>query len=393
MGGPLRVLQVHNRYRLLGGEDGVVEAEAELLRSSGHEVIQHFANNPTGAIPAAAALARAPWNPSSARAIREAVRTNPPDVAHVHNTWFSLSPSVINALHQAKVPVVMTLHNYRLVCVNALVFRDGRPCHDCIGGSPWPGVRHRCYRQSTAASAAAAASIVFNRARGTWDDAVDRFISPSHGLKETLVTGGLPADRVIVRPHSAPDAGIRAQPPSASSTILYAGRISEEKGLGVLLDAWARARPPGLELVVAGEGPLRGELEDRAIEGVRFTGWLSLAEVRERMLTARALVFPSVCYEVFPLTIVEAMSAGLAVIGSDHGGPAEIVGQVGAEWLAGAGSVDAWVAALGRLGDDRAIDAAGARGRALYLDQYAPERGIASLVDVYRAAIDAAGAR
>ena len=175
--------------------------------------------------------------------------------------------------------------------------------------------------------------------------------------------------------------------------MLYAGRISEEKGLGVLLDAWARARPAALELVVAGEGPLRRELEDRAIAGVRFTGWLPLAGVRELMLTSRALVFPSVCFEVFPLTIVEAMSAGLPVLASDHGGSAEIVRQVGAEWLAGPGAVDSWVDRLGTLGDDRAIDAAGAGGRALYMDQYAPERGIASLVDVYRAAIAAAGAR
>jgi glycosyltransferase involved in cell wall biosynthesis len=390
----LRILQVHNRYRQLGGgEDGVVAAEAALLRENGHEVIEHFVSNPSGGAGAAASLAVAPWNPVSARAIRRAVLECAPDVAHVHNTWFTLSPSVLGALHRSNVPVVMTLHNYRLVCVNALVFRDGKPCTDCVGRSPLPGIRHRCYRDSALQSATVAATISFNRARGTWANAVDRFIAPSRGLRDTLVAGGLPAERFIVRPHAVADAGPRTRPPSSSSTVLCVGRVVEEKGVDVLLEAWARARPAGIELVVVGDGPQREELETRAIEGVRFTGWLPREEVQALMLGSRALVFPSVCFEVFPMTLVEAMSAGMPVIASAHGGSAEIIGQVGPEWLAEPGRVQSWVERLAILGDDTALDAAGTRAREIYASQYAPRRGVESLVDAYQAAIESGSRR
>jgi glycosyltransferase involved in cell wall biosynthesis len=389
----LRILQIHNRYRQLGGEDGVVASEAELLRRNGHEVIEHFASNPSGGARAAASLAVAPWNPVSARAIRRAVLECAPDVAHVHNTWFTLSPSVLGSLRRSNVPVVMTLHNYRLVCVNALVFRDGHPCTDCVGRSPLPGVRHRCYRDSALQSAAAAATLSFNRARHTWVSSVDRFIAPSRGLRDTLVAGGLPADRFIVRPHAVADAGPRTGAPSSSSTVLCVGRVSDEKGVDVLLEAWARARPSGLELVVVGDGPRRADLERRSIDAVRFTGWLPAVEVHELMLGARALVFPSVCFEVFPMTLVEAMSAGLPVIASAHGGSAEIVGQIGTEWLAEPGRAGAWAERLALLSDGAALDAAGKRAREIYASQYAPERGVGSLVDAYQAAIDSGSRR
>jgi glycosyltransferase involved in cell wall biosynthesis len=393
-GDTLRVLQVHNRYRQLGGEDAVVASEAEILRRGGHDVVEHVVTNPSDDIASAASLAAAPWNPISARSIRRVARETEPSVAHVHNTWFTLSPSVLGALHKSNVPVVLTLHNYRLVCLNGLLFRDGAPCRDCVGGSPLPGIRHRCYRGSTIPSVAAAATISFNRARNTWLHGVDRFIAPSQGLRDLLVTGGgLPEERVVVRPHTVADVGPRSRPASASSTVLYAGRISEEKGLGVLLEAWRRARPAGLELVVAGDGPLRAEHERLAIPGVRFVGWLEPAAVRELMLTSRALAFPSVCYESFGSTIIEAMSARLPVIASAHGAPAEIVGEVGAEWLAAPGDAAAWAERLGILGDDRAIDAAADRGREIYASRYAPERGLASLVDIYRSAIECAARR
>jgi len=391
--GALRVLQIHNRYREPGGEDAVAAAEADLLRGGGHAVIEHHVTNPSGGVAAAASLAAAPWNPASAREMRRVIRESAPDVAHLHNTWFTLSPSVLGALSGADVPVVMSLHNYRLVCANALLFREGRPCRDCVGRSPWPGVRHRCYHDSLVQSAAAASTISFNRARGTWVKAVDRFIAPTNSLRETLVTGGLPADRIVVRPHAVADSGRRHRPPSASTTVLYVGRVSQEKGLAILLDAWAIARPRGLELVVAGDGPERATLERRGIAGVRFAGWLPSESIRSLMQTARALAFPSLCYEVFPATIVEAMCAGLPVIASAHGGPAEIVGAIGTEWLAEPGDVAAWAARLEQLATDDGLDAAGARGREIYEAQYAPERGVTSLLDIYRAAMESAGRR
>ena len=384
----LRVLQIHNHYRQFGGEDSVAAAEAALLRDAGHDVIEHHVANPPGRFKAAASLAAAPWNPASAREMRRVVHDCSPDVAHVHNTWFSLSPSVLGALSREGVPVVMTVHNYRLVCANALLYRDGRPCLDCVGRSPWPGVRHRCYRDSVVPSAAVAATILINRRRGTWANAVDRFIAPSHFLRDILVAGGVPHDSIDIRPHAVADPGPRPLPPSESTTVLWVGRVSEEKGLEVLLDAWALGGPPELELVVAGDGPGRAELEARGVAGVRFAGWLPSEAIRELMLTSRALAFPSLCFEVFPATIVEAMAAGLPIIASAHGGPGEIVGELGSEYLAAPNDVEEWAERLAHLAEGGWLDKAGAHGRELYEAQYAPEQGLASLLDVYRAAID-----
>jgi glycosyltransferase involved in cell wall biosynthesis len=319
--------------------------------------------------------------------MRRVAHETKPDVAHVHNTWFSLTPSVVRALRDADVPVVVTLHNYRLVCVNALLLRDGRPCTDCVGRSPLPGVLRRCYRSSTVASGVVAATLSLNRVRHTWTEHVNRFVAPSEALRDHLAIGGLPRERIVVRPHAVADPGPRVGVPSMSSTVVYAGRISEEKGIAVLLDAWQRRQPRGLELVVAGDGPCRSELEARRVNGVRFAGWMPPEDLRALLLRARALVFPSVCYEVFPVTIVEALAAGLPVLASGHGAPREVVAEVGEEWLAEPGNATAWAEALTRLTDDAAVDAAGARCREIYASRYAPVAGLASLERVYLDAI------
>ena len=266
----MRVLQLHNRYREAGGEDSVVRDETRLLRAAGHEVIEHHVSNPSGGLATAGTLVLSPSNPLSARAVKRIVASQHPDVAHIHNTWYSLSPSVVQALKQSGVPVVMTLHNYRLFCANALLFRDGRPCEDCVGTHPWRGVQHRCYRDSFVASALAASTIAVARARRTWSTGVDRFVAPSWFLREKLVAGGIPAETITVKPHGVDDPGARTTPPSSSRSVLFVGRLSQEKGADTLLDAWAARGASRLELVLVGDGPLRERLEARAVEGVRF---------------------------------------------------------------------------------------------------------------------------
>ncbi len=379
----MRILQLHNRYREAGGEDSVVRDETRLLRAAGHEVIEHHVSNPTGALATAGALALSPSNPLSARAVKRVVAAQRPDVAHIHNTWYSLSPSVVQALKHTGVPVVMTLHNYRLLCANALLFRDGRPCEDCVGTHPWRGVQHRCYRDSAVASAFAASTIAIARARRTWATGVDRFVAPSWFLREKLVAGGIPAERITVKPHGVDDPGPRIALPSSSRSVLFVGRLSHEKGADTLLDAWAARGPSRLELVLLGDGPRRRLLEARGIEGVRFAGWQSSAEVTRLLLDARALVFPSVCYENLPRAVIEAMAAGLPVLASNHGGPAELVRDLGPAWTAAAGDERAWADALAVLDDDTAVDAAGARARACFKRQYTEEASLTGLLDVY----------
>ena len=382
----MRILQVHTSYREEGGEDTVARAEAEVLRRAGHELITYTAHNPQAAVPAAASLVVSAWNPVAARNVRAVAERVRPDVAHVHNTWFALSPSVIAALDGAGVPVVMTLHNYRLLCVNASLFRDGRPCEDCVGTHPWHGVRHRCYRGSVGGSAAVACAISVNRALGTWRRHVRLFLALNEFARDRFIRGGLPPERVRVKPNFVADPGPRAVPPSRSRSVLYVGRLESKKGVDVLLEAWRRRQPAGLELVVIGDGPLRDVLARRAPLGVRFEGWLAPDAVRRWLLQARALVFPTLLYEGQPMSILESCAAGLPVLASRLGGNAELLRPAGPEWLVGSGDPDAWARALGVLDDSARVDQVGGVLRQLYERRFNEHEGRRLLEAAYLAA-------
>jgi glycosyltransferase involved in cell wall biosynthesis len=390
----MRVLQLHTRYREAGGEDRVVAAEADLLRSAGHLVEQVAADNPVSPLAAAAALLKAPRNPASRRVVERAVARFDPDVAHVHNTWYALSPSVLDGLRASRVPTVMTVHNYRLMCVNGMLLRDGGPCEDCVGRSPLPGIRHRCYRNSAIASTAAAATIAYNRRRKTWADGVDLYLAPTEFVRGRLVDGGFPADRIRVKPHFVEDPGPRPTPPSQSHTVLSVGRLSPDKGCHALLDAWAALGDAELELVCIGDGPLRDELARRRVPRVRFLGSVGPEEVRSWMLRARVLVATSTWYETFGLVVAEAMAAGLPVIVPSGGALAEVAAGGAAvepdnvETAGPAG--DRLTMSLRHARDDRVVDLAGSRGRARFRALYSATVGLSRLVDTYRSAIAAA---
>lgn len=381
----MKILQVHNRYREPGGEDAVVAAEAELLRSSGLLVMQVDAENPHEAARTAGNLLLAPWNPLAAHRIRRAVESFEPDVAHVHNTWFSLSPSVVAALRAAGVPVVMTLHNFRLTCANAQLFRNGEPCELCVGTHPWHGVRYRCYRGSMVASASAATTIAVNRRLGTWIRSVTTFVALTQFAKSVMVRAGLPEHAIRVKPNFVPDPGPRRTRPSDSSEVLFVGRLSAEKGLGRALEAWREAAPADLHLVVVGDGPERASLEATAGRGVRFLGRLAPAQVQQRMLASRALLFPSRWYEGQPMVILEAFAAGLPVLGSDLGATAELLEET-PDWRVASGS-KGWHHALPLLQDRRAVNAAGAAVRGTYERSFTPEAAATRLRAIYEEAI------
>jgi glycosyltransferase involved in cell wall biosynthesis len=387
----MRVLQLHTRYRAAGGEDRVIEAEAELLRSAGHQVEQLVADNPEAPVPTAAALLRSPWNRAWRREVERVADRFKPDVAHLHNTWFALSPSVIEGLGSRGVPVVMTVHNYRLMCLNGMLLRDGKPCEDCVGGSVWPGLRHRCYRGSAVASAAAAATTTFNRRRDTWGRGVALFLTPTRFVRDRMLDAGLPADRIRVKPHFVADPGPRPRCPSESRTVLHVGRLSADKGTPALLDAWASLRDTGLELVCIGDGPLRDELARRRIPAVRFLGPVRSTEVRAWMLRARVLVTSSVWYETFGLVVAEAMAAGLPVIVPSGGALAEVAtGGAAVEPEIGevAGSaVDALARSLQRAVEDEVVDRAGRHGRARFSAEFSETVGLARLTGAYRSVI------
>ena len=379
----MRVLQLHNQYRRPGGEDAVVDAEASLLRQAGHDVLTHTATNPMDWQQAALKFAVAPWNRHAAERVVEVAQRFQPDIAHVHNTWFTLTPASVAALHPLGVPVVMTLHNYRLICANSYLFRDGGPCEKCVGSHPWHGVRHRCYNHSAMASAQAAWTIASSHRRGTWQHDVDLFFALSRFARDRFVAGGLPANRIDIKPHFVADPGPRRQPPSASRQLVYVGRLAPEKGVDVLIDAIDRL--DGLELAVIGDGDERTKLKRRAGPRVRFLGHLPPAQVRHAMLQARALAFPSLSYETFGLVMVEAMAAGLPVLASNLGGSPDLVRPEVGELVA-PGDVDAWVTALRGLNDTR-VDEQGANARQQWEKRFSPAAALPALEEGYRWAL------
>lgn len=385
----MRILQLHTPYRQPGGEDAVVRAERAVLEQAGHKVHQHIEDNPGSPIRAAAALAGSLWNPLSARRVIDAVDMARPDVAHVHNTWFASSPSVLSALRRRQIPVVMTVHNYRLVCVNGLFLRDGAPCEKCLDHSPWPAVRHRCYRNSAATSAVAAAGIAVHRKLDTWSRFVHRFIVLTEFARGRLVRAGIPSQRLVQGSNFVEDFGPRSTAPSESRAVLFVGRLSPEKGVHVLLDAWRAAACRGLRLDVIGDGPDRARLEKNAPSGVTFLGRQPAAEVTDRLLRARALVIPSVWYEGQPVTALEGLAAGTPLMLSDIGGLPEVLAGGQGGWICPANRSDALAQRLKLLADDHAVDAQGAHARQRYLDAFTPSAAVTRLEAVYAEAQNA----
>lgn len=383
----MKVLQIHNQYRQRGGEDHVVATEAELLRRAGHTVVRHGASNPEGVIGAARAMSVAPWNVLAARRVHEAAARIRPDVVHVHNTWYSLTPAIFSAVRSLGLPVVMTLHNYRLICAAATLLRDGSPCLDCVGTHPGHGIQHRCYRGSRTQSIVAASTIALHQTRGTWHRDVDRFLALSHFGREQFVNGGLPADRIVVKANAVHDPGPRSQPPSTSRTVVFVGRLSPEKGIATLLEAWRKA-PPQLELAVIGDGPLSASLRASAPERVTFHGLLPADRVSSMLLEARALVFPSVWYEGQPLVPLEAASAGLPVLFSDLGAMSEMFAPDAHDLAAPPGDVAGLASALARLADDRFVDRYGAFTRRRFEERYTHQIATSRLESIYAQVID-----
>ena len=380
----MRVLLVHNSYQQRGGEDAVFEAERDLLRDHGVDVVEYRVHNDAvDGMGKLTLLANTVWSRRHYRALRERIAETRPDVAHFHNTLPLISPSGYHAARRERVPVVQTLHNYRLVCPSALLFRDGQICRDCVGRTvPTPAIRHRCYRGSAAASAAIAGMLAFHRLRGTYRRTVDRYIALTEFARREYVAGGLPEDRIVVKPNFlADDPG----PGSGERRgVLFVGRLTEEKGVRVLLAAAARLSGDE-QLTIVGDGPLRAEVERAAAQNPRlcFHGPADRPQVLERMQAARALVFPSTWFEGFPMTIVEAFACGLPVIASDLGSMASIVDEQRNGMRVVPGDADAWAAAIRRGCEAPAAWGAAARGD--FETRYSAAQNFEQLMAVYEA--------
>ena len=388
----MRVLILHNRYRQPGGEDTAARREADMLRQHGFEVVEHVVDNDANELLGdIALLARAAWSGDSYAAVRRMCQEFRPSIVHVHNFWMRLTPSVHAAAHSTGAATVQSLHNYRLVCGNGFLLRDGKVCRDCVGTSLWRGVARRCYHDSVIASAAVARMIAQNRNRETWTRDVDAFITPSESAREILLHAGMPPERFFLKPNFTEDPGVGESAPSTSGSFVFAGRFSEEKGLRVLLEAWARVkRAKGARLIVAGDGPEKLELENYAKRlglgpsDVLFAGRLPSVQLIELITSARAVVVPSICLETFGSTIVEAFSCGRPAIVSDLGSPSELVRDGWNGFKVPPSDPPALAHAMEMvLANDQLADEMGRNGRYDYVTGFTPQINFKTLSGIY----------
>ncbi|MGH9428814.1 MAG: glycosyltransferase family 4 protein [Terriglobia bacterium] len=384
---------LHNRYLSRGGEDESTDLEIRLLREHGHEVDLYEADNrEIGKRSLIRTGVDAIWSSTAYRAVRHRISQNPCDVVHVQNFFPLLSPAVCYAARAEGKPVVQSLRNYRLLCLNGLFFRDGGPCEDCLPKSiPWPGVLHRCYRDSRSGSSAVAAMLVVHRLLQTWHRQVAVFVALSEFARTKLVEGGLPEHRIVVKPNAVhPDPGSGKLD---RDYVLLVSRLVPEKGVLLVFEAWRRMRAPK-PLKVVGDGPLLSELREfvdvHRLSEVEVLGRVAHGDVLTLMKGARFLIFPSLLYETFGRVAVEAFACGVPVISSRLGAIAEIVEErrTGLHFEPGnvedlAGKVEwAWshpneMAVMGRS------------ARFEYERKYSAERNLDMLMEIYHRAIGA----
>jgi glycosyltransferase involved in cell wall biosynthesis len=373
----MRILVLHSRYLsgALSGENRVVDDEILLLREAGHEVFAHLLEPSDGNVVTRARLGvHALWSLSAAVAVRDLARNWNPDVVHCHNLFPQLSPAVVRAA--GDVPVVMTLHNFRLLCLPATFVRGGEICESCLGKVPWRGVVHRCYRKSALGSGALAASLTLHRRLNSFD-AVDRFLAVSQFVRDRHLRAGFPPERILVKPNFAWPAERRTGP---GEYFVYLGRLSGEKGVATLLDAWRGIEAP---LVIVGDGPEAVQLRGGAPDAVQFRDAVSPSEAALLLRRARALLLPSICYEGGPRAIVEAYAAGVPVIGSDIGGIPELIEHGVSGFLAAPRDTGSWRSAVNRLLDDSTSEQLGEDAWLKWSGRYRPEHALHALEEVY----------
>lgn len=322
----MKILLAHNQYQQPGGEDQSVAAEIAMLEAFGHQVIQYRVHNDAiRGMSRVGVAARTLWNRTSYAELSQIIADQRPDVAHFNNTFPLISPAAYYAARRAGVPVIQTLRNFRLLCPNAYLLRQQQICEQCLGRRlAWPSVVHACYRDDRAATAVVAGMLFTHRMLGTWHKAVDVYIALTEFGRQTFVRGGLPAEKIVVKPNFVyPDPGPGS---GQGGYAIFVGRLSDEKGLQTLLQAWSILEGD-VPLKIVGDGPLRPQVQAAAARDPRLT-WLgqrSPGEVTQLMADAACLVFPSLWYEGLPRTIIEAYAVGTPVVGSQLGAMRELI--------------------------------------------------------------------
>jgi glycosyltransferase involved in cell wall biosynthesis len=388
------VLVIHNRYLQPGGEDAVVSAETDLLRRNGHRVLLYTRHNREiaqfGTVKQMLLPLTASWNHESYSELRRLIRQERPAIAHCHNLLPLLSPAAYYACAAEGVPVVQTLHNYRLVCPGGNLFRNASVCNECNDHGLTRSMVHGCYRHSRSQTAAVAFMLGAHGAVGTWREKVQTYIAPSEFCHNVLTKSGLPVDRIVVKPHFVAD--VPRHSDGLGRYAIFVGRLSEEKGIIELLQLWQGLT--SIPLFVVGSGPLEGTarrlVSDSQANHVVFAGQLSRAEALERLRDARFLIAPSRCYETFGMAVLDAAACGVPAIVPRPGALAELVAHHRTGFVVDMNDkeklrstiVHAWCHPL----ETREM---GRAACAQCLECYSPDANYKKLIAIYDAALEA----
>jgi glycosyltransferase involved in cell wall biosynthesis len=385
----MNIILVHNSYREPGGEDTIFKQECQLLQDAGHKIIVYRRSNleikSYSRIERLALVRRIHSSGQTKQDFGQLLAVVRPDLVHVHNFFMMVSPSIYLACRDMSVPVVQTLHNYRLLCPAAIFFRDGKICEECPSHGLWRSVVHSCYRNSLPQTALVAMMVSTSHRRNIWTSMVDRYVALTEFARTKFINGGLPPERISVKPNFlVKDPGVRVGP---GEYAVYVGRLSTEKGLHTLLSAWKRLKT-AIPLHIVGDGPqgesLRAEATQRGIVGLVFRGRLSHEHTLETIKRASFLIFPSECYENFPATVAEAFACGVPVIASRLGAMEEIIrhGNTGLLFQAG-NDKELSTHVEWACTHEQEMKAMGYRSRVEYQEKYTAELNYKMLIAIY----------
>ena len=383
----MRIAVLHSRY-LSGpasGENRVFSDEIELLIKAGHEVKGWAPSPGTTSKAGAKAALQAVWSAEAVTQVRDLVSGWGAQIVHFHNLFPLVSPAAVREASAQGAGVVMTLHNYRLMCLSGSFFRDGHICEDCLGHSPWRGVVHSCYRGSAMASGALTTSLAVHRGLGTFDR-IDRFLAVSEFVQRKHVEAGISEERIGVAPQFAWPTERREGP---GDYFLYVGRLTQEKGANALIDAWTPDLGP---LVVAGDGPEMAHLRAVAAPNVEFRGLLPGGAIPALLRGARALMVPSLWDDAAPRSVTEAFAAGVPVVASRRGGLSEAVRNDESGLLVSPGVASEWAAAVRHLCNDQEAVRLGENAWRQWSGAHRPEHSLARLESAYEAVLARAAA-
>lgn len=393
----MKVLLVHNFYQSSSpsGEDAVFRNEVDLLRKKGVEVVTYEKYNDDllkgpGRLNAGV---RTIWSAEAYRELRDIVRKENPDVAHFHNIWYLISPSAYYACKDSGIPVVQTLHNFRMFCANGLFMREGRVCEECLGRLPWRSIAYGCYRDSRLYSIPVAMAETFHKLRTTWTDKVDAYIALTEFGKQKFVECGLPGEKVFVKPN------FPANPPAPGNAegkyAVFLGRLSKEKGVDILIEAFKILHTDSSEafsLKIIGDGPLRMQVKEKIdvekIRKVELTGQKGFEECMGILGHAGFLVMPALCYENFPMSIAEAFACGKPVIASNLGAMASIIKDRETGLLFEPGNAEELSSKMKWMIENKdACTEMGRKARAEFESQYTSDKNFEMLMAIYQKVI------